>query len=136
MQIRPLNDEEVNALNEGLKLAAHLVSSALPLSMAEVQSLYDAIRNNHHDNTDAQIALGLAFGELITENTDYKWVRVHDEYGEETALSPPGVQVACHPISMLQKRVSKKEDVNIEELRDGTIKSVENLRTSEKFNTA
>lgn len=45
---------------------------------------------------------------MIAAVTDYEWGRVSDEYGEETALSPPGLSVVCYAISMLEKRIEFK----------------------------
>ncbi len=95
--------------------------------------LYDVICRNHADNIDAGIAIGLAFGETITSETDYEWVRVSDEYGEETALSPVGLMAACHPISMLQKRIAKREHVSLAELRQGVIDAIETRRAAGAF---
>ncbi|MEL6361826.1 MAG: DUF3806 domain-containing protein [Pseudomonadota bacterium] len=133
MEIRPLNEEEHSALNDGLKLAARYVDDELPLSLDQVQSLYDVICQNHSENLEAQIAVGLAFGQTIASVTDYEWVRVKDEYGEETALSPAGLKAACHPISILQKRIAKKEQVNLGELRDGVIRIIESRRAEGAF---
>ncbi|MDZ7628569.1 MAG: DUF3806 domain-containing protein [Parvularculaceae bacterium] len=95
--------------------------------------LYDAIRTDHPDNVEALVAVGLAFGETIAQKAGFEWVRVKNEYGEETALAPKGIEVACHPISMLQKRIAVREPVAITELRDATIKIVEELASSGKY---
>ncbi|GJL94782.1 MAG: hypothetical protein DHS20C05_11870 [Hyphococcus sp.] len=135
MEIRLLTEQEKSAVTDGLKLAAKWVSGDLPLSTAQVQDLFDAVRTDHADNTMAQIAVGLAFGETIARETGYEWVRVTDEYGDETALAPKGIEVACHPISMLQKRISRSEQTNIVELRDVTIKRVEKMVASGEYRT-
>lgn len=133
MEIRHLNDEEQSALRDGLNLAAQIVDHELPLTLDHVQILYDVVCQNHPDNVEAQIAVGLAFGEVIASETGYEWVRVIDEYGEETALSPIGLNAACHPISMVQKRMSNQEDVDLGELRDGVIEIIETRRAEGQF---
>ena len=133
MEIRPLNDEEQSALADGLQLAARYVEGELPLSVEQVQILYDVIRDNDAGNVAAQIAVGLAFGEIIATKAGYEWVRVKDEYGEETALSPAGFQACCHPISILQKRIEKKETIKISELCDSVIETIDTRCASGEY---
>ena len=125
MKIRALSDEEASALANGLALAAKLVDGTVPLSTDQVQELYDALREVDLEFAEGRIALGLAFGETIVAKAGYEWVRVSDQFGEETSLSPHGIQLACHPITMLQKRLDRGEVVDIAELRDETIKTIE-----------
>jgi len=109
MNIRELTQDELSALRDGLALAAKLVDKTLPLSTEQVQELYDALRGHKSDYPEGAFALGLSFGQLIVDQSGYDWVRVSDEYGEETCLSPVGAQLACYPISMMQKRLSNGE---------------------------
>ena len=125
MDIRSLTEEEIEALEDGLRLAAKLVEGQLPLSAGEVQSLYDALCRSEGENVEAEIAAGLAFGALIASKSDMEWVRVVDDYGEETALSPPGLQMVCNPISMLRKRIASNEEIDIAELCGGLIGMIE-----------
>ncbi|MGD2131322.1 MAG: DUF3806 domain-containing protein [Maricaulaceae bacterium] len=123
--LRPLSADELLALDEGLAFAMRISqASQRPLSVQQVQSLYDSFLEEEIDAPDALIALGLAFGETIVEESNFEWVRAEDEYGEETCLSPPGKNIHCAPISMIQKRLRRKEAVSIEQLRDETIKVI------------
>lgn len=121
MQIRSLNADEVLALQQALELAARLVDRTLPLQIEAVQELYNALADGEADLAEANIALGLSFGQLIADEAGYEWVRVSDEYGEETCLSPIGVQLICAPISMIQKRLQSGDHPDLAELRDETI---------------
>lgn len=125
MIIRKLSDDERSALEEGLALAAKLVDGEPPLSTVQVQELYNALLTDHPGYAEGVIVAGLAFGELIAVEGGYEWVRVGDEYGEETMLSPCGTQIVCAPISMIQKRIAASEAINIAELRDETIKMLQ-----------
>lgn len=125
MNIRELTQEERDALEQGLDLAAKLVDGSRPLSAESVQELYEALLKRQGDFSEGVIAAGLSFGQLIADRAGYEWVRVSDEYGDETCLSPIGVQVMCAPISMIQKRMSQESRVNIPELRDETIQAIE-----------
>lgn len=133
MEIRELNSEEVAALKQGLNLAAKLVGQPLPLTVYAVQELYDSLRQSDTDFAEAGIALGLSFGQLIADEVGYEWVRVSDEYGEETGLSPIGARLFCAPISMIQKRLKSGENVNLVELRDETIRVISSRAKSGEY---
>ncbi len=133
MEIRELNSEEVAALKQGLSLAAKLLGQPLPLTVNAVQELYDLLRQSDSDFAEAGIALGLSFGQLIADEVGYEWVRVCDEYGEETCLSPIGARLICAPISMIQKRLESGEIVNLVELRDETIRVISSRAKSGEY---
>jgi hypothetical protein len=121
VEIHPLTDEEEDARQSALALAARLIGKSLPLGVPEVNALYQVIRNEHADFEEGVIATGIAFGELIVRKAGYEWVRVTDEWGSETSLSPKGWNGSCHPISMIQKRIERREDVDLGELCEDTI---------------
>jgi hypothetical protein len=125
LDIRPLSDDEEGYRQEALDLAATYLDSTTPLPMEKVQELYQVVAENFRDYDKAQITVGIMFGEMIAERTGWEWVRVTDEYGAETSLSPPGYMIACHPISMIQKRIATNEPVDLAELRDETIDVIE-----------
>lgn len=127
MDIRPLSHDEELYRQEALALAAHYLGSVTPLSMEQVQELYQVVAEDFRDYDNAQTAVGVAFGEAIMERAGWEWVRVTDEYGAETALSPHGYMVACHPISIIKKRIAANEQIDLAELRDETIKTVDRL---------
>lgn len=88
--LRPLSSDEIAARDAGLDLAAQLISVPRPLRIDQVQALYDALLAGRVDGGgDASIALGLAFGEQIVSKAAFEWMRVSDEYGDETCVSPP-----------------------------------------------
>jgi hypothetical protein len=130
MKISGLTVEQAQAVDEAIALAADYLETDPPFSSVEVQRLYDAVARDHPENVEAQIAVGMAFGEMIISKADYEWVRASDGYGEETALCHRTAAVTCFPISMLQKRISKREEVDLAELRDATIAVVEEAVTN------
>jgi hypothetical protein len=125
VKISRLTVEQAQAVEQAIVLAADYLATEPPFSPLEVQRLYDAVARDQPDHVEATIAVGMAFGELIIAKADYEWVRVSDEYGEETALCHRAAEVTCFPVSMLQKRLSKGEAVDLVELRDSTIAVVE-----------
>ncbi|MCA8900474.1 MAG: DUF3806 domain-containing protein [Hyphomonas sp.] len=127
IQLRPLSDTEAKALEDGLELAARLVGSKRPLSVEAVQHLYDVLRTDHPGYVEGQIAAGLSFGQLIVDKTGWQWMRVTDSYGEETAVSPDGYELACYPISMLQKRLKEGTITDIAVLCEATIAQIKDM---------
>jgi hypothetical protein len=114
-EYRTLNTEELNALEQGLALAASMAGMASELSMQQVQSLYDkALRKKPSD--DELIAIGLAFGQQIIAKTGFAWVRISDQWGDETCVGPVGRSLHCAPISMIQKRLDRRDREDLETL--------------------
>jgi hypothetical protein len=118
--LRALTADEKAALQAGLDLAARLARGPLPLSLGQVQVLYDSLLERDAD-PDEVIAVGLAFGDLVVRQPELEWARIEDEYGSETCVAVVGRMTNCAPISMIQKRVKRREDIDIAELRDGTV---------------
>lgn len=133
MLIRSLNPAEAQALQDGLALASRLIGKTPPFSGAQVQALYDAILEDGEGQEATRIALGLAFGEMIVGMGCADWVRIADEYGEETGLRHKKATVVCHPISMIDKRISGREPVDVVKLCSDTIKALEDMVTSGKY---
>jgi hypothetical protein len=123
--IRELSSDERAALEEGLDLAARIADVPRPLDISQVQRLYDDYLNEQITDSDAIIALGLAFGEEVRRKGKMVWARVIDEYGDETCVAAPKHMVNAAPISMIQKRLKRKERVNMAQLRDATIDAME-----------
>jgi hypothetical protein len=121
--MKPLTPEESAARDSALEMAATLVGAGRPLTMANVQALYDALLNKNPSD-EALISLGMAFGEQIIARSDFEWVRIIDEYGEETCVAAPGKDIFCPPISMIQKRIRRSEAMNLSEFADGIIEMI------------
>ena len=63
--LRPLSSEEIAARDAALDLAADLVGISRPLTIDDVQSLYDACLDHADVSSAALLALGVSFGEQI-----------------------------------------------------------------------
>jgi len=122
--LRELNSDEREALEEGLELAARIADARRPLDILQVQRLYDDYLDEQITDTDAVIALGLAFGDEVRRRGNLVWARVIDEYGDETCVAAPKHKVHAAPISMIQKRLNRKERVNLTQLRDATLEAI------------
>jgi hypothetical protein len=124
--IKPLSDEELAARDAALEMAAQLVGSELPLDADQVQALYDALlQADVLGDSELAIAGGMAFGDLFVAGGIFEWVRVSDEYGEETCVAYRGKSIFLSPISMIQKRLNRQEQLSIAALRDDTAHTIE-----------
>jgi len=131
--IRPLSETEQSALYDGLDVASKIIDKPRPLTSDNIQELYDFFIRTENDFSEGIIALGLSFGQLFIEEAGYEWVRVHDEYGEETCVAPKSININCSPISMIQKRLSAKEHIDINSLYDETVKTIQSLIDSDQY---
>lgn len=131
--LRPLSEAEQSALFDGLEVGAKLLDKQRPLDVSDIQELYDFFLNSGNESPEEIIALGLNFGQLFIDANDYEWIRVHDEYGEETCVAPKNITINCAPISMIQKRLNAKENVDISELYGETVKTIQNLIDSNEY---
>ena len=118
---RTLSAEERDALEAGLNFAARLAECDPPLSLDQVQQIYNAFLEENVDDADAIIALGLAFGQCIVSSGPFEWVRVSDEYGEETSIAVLGAAIYLHPVSMIQRRLEQRERIIVEQLCNDTL---------------
>ena len=127
MEFRPLNPEELSVLENTLNYASKIAGKDNPLDFEDVNQLYQSFIDEGIIDARARIALGISFGHLFILSGKYEWVRISDEYGEETALAPYNKKIMVAPISMIQKRLEDNLYVEITELYYETDKAVEAL---------
>ena len=133
MEIRNLNAEELTALTEGFRLLTKFTNEEQPLSFSSLQDVYDTIILDNIDYPELIISLGLGFGQKYIETGRYEWVRVSDEYGEETVVSPKGYRAIVSPISMIQKRLERDEALDLQPFFNTIDKSVMEMIESGKY---
>lgn len=122
----PLTADLQAALQQGLARAAALANADSVPTAIQIQSLYDRfLTQGAPPDEEDVISLGLAFGQLIVDRGGFEWVRIKDEYGEETCVAYPGKKLSCAPISMIQKRLEGQEATRVEVL---ALETVERLR--------
>ena len=131
--IRALSEAEQSALYDGLEMASKMLNKPRPLSSSDIQWLYDYCLSSEDEFPEGVIAVGLSFGQLFIDAENYEWVRVNDEYGEETCIAPKFLNINCAPISMIQKRLEAQEQVNIAELFADTVKVIQGLIDDGEF---
>ena len=125
--LRALDERDEAERDLALKLAGSLIEFDGRLSEAQVQTLYDTLLTDEDIDPDGVqvVALGYAFGALFAATDAYEWQRLSDEYGEETCVAKVGRDISCAPISMMQKRIQRRETVNIAQLREATIEAID-----------
>jgi hypothetical protein len=126
-EMRALTEIETEALEEGLNLAALLAEADRPLQSDQLEALYNLIRGADVRSPAHIIALGLAFGEELMGHGDFEWVRVIDDFGEETCIAIRGFSINCYPISMIEKRLDRGELLDFVDLRKETIAVMEDM---------
>lgn len=117
---RALTRDEQRAMEQALVLAARIAGTS-SLGFPELQSLYDRMLMQSDRDDEEVIALGMAFGAAINEWAGFDWVRVSDEWGDETCVGPPHKTTHCAPISMIQKRLNRQEEVDLQELANALV---------------
>jgi len=135
---RALLPDDLAYLRMSLSRASVFVGTRLPAAARDVQTLYDTVFETYPDHDNVIESIGLLFGELICEETDFEWQWVTYEGREELSLLHPSAFVFCSPLSMMHKRIQHGEAVDIEELCAQTIKTLndllEDVLTSESRN--
>lgn len=61
---------------------------------------------------DDQVALGLAFGEVLRHEFGYHWVVVSDTWGRARALQRDGERETVYPVDMITKRVAEEREID------------------------
>jgi len=125
LTLRALTPDEIAKREAALDLAAQLVGFPRPLTIEDVQALYDAFLSQDEYPECLASSAGYAFGEQIQNASDFVWVFVSDEeYGEELCVAAPGKAIYCAPVSMILGRLDRKETVDLVALRDETIETI------------
>jgi hypothetical protein len=124
-EVRELNAEEQAAFEAGLALV-HRTAAELGTPLSRDGEDYDLpvlqrILDEHVQwprDDELAISIGLAFGKVLEHDMDLEWVRVTDEYGSETSLRVPETTLWVHPISMITKRLGKREAISLRNMLD------------------
>ena len=77
-----------------------------------------------------QQVLGLVLGDVMAQNLNLKWIIIDDKIGHSRALRFKDTQPIFFPITMISKRMTAKEKVNIQALYDPVAAEVEKLVAS------
>jgi Domain of unknown function (DUF3806) len=125
LNLRQLSPDEIGTREAGLDLAAHLAGVPRPMTIDDVQALYDALLDVSQPPSEALTAVGLSFAEQIVAASGFEWAHVSDdEFGDEVCVAAPKNEIYCSPISMVEKRLKQGERLSLAELRDDTIATI------------
>ena len=107
-------------------MAERLVGAQMPCSFCQVEALYVALfEDDLPDDSVFIIAAGLAFGSLFVDGGGFEWLRISDEYGEETVVALIGKQIWVAPISMIHKRLARRERLDMAKLKQDAVKAIQ-----------
>ena len=119
-KIEAPTEAEIDAIARALIHAEHVVNEALGAKLdgsrsdlSLLQRLLDS-GTLEREATYTLQALGLAFGRVfLTENPDYDWWMVEDEYGRDPAIRYQRSSLLAYPRTMLSKRIEDGESVDV-----------------------
>lgn len=124
MTIRAPTSEGAGALGAGLDMAARIADAPRPPELADVQRLCNDFISEDVTDQNALIAPGLAFGDDVARHGGLVWVRVIDQHGYETCIAPPHHMTRAAPISVIEKRLKRREAVDLTTLRTATLDTI------------
>lgn len=117
-----LTDAEISARDQALAFLSEVSGLKQPIAIEDLQRVYEqALDESLETNTNLVVALGIAFGQTFLSDADFEWVRLHDECGQETVVALKSYKLNAAPVSMIDKRLRRRERTNLAELRSGAI---------------
>lgn len=95
-----------------------------PATLDVLQQILDGELVNH----DGLLAVGVALGRVMEANIPgLSWWSVLDEFGKELCLRYEQTTLRVNPVTMISKRVSRNEKVDVMELFQSTKLEIERL---------
>lgn len=79
------------------------------------------------------IALGTAFGDVLSRALDMQWVRVTDEHGSNLALRYQQKMIVIFPQDMIIKRVERDEQPDFAHLYEGVTSQIRKMIASGEY---
>jgi len=65
-------------------------------------------------------SLGVAFGDVLTDEFPLRWVMITDEYGTDPTLRFKSTSININPLTMISKRVEANKRIRLSELVQNT----------------
>lgn len=96
----------------------------------------DAILKNKwvkQDETWKLQALGIAFGDALSQKLMLDWVTVDDEYGCDPALNWPGTSIYTYPMTTISKRIERGETLDVQEFFEDTCAKINEMAFSGRY---
>jgi len=126
-QFSDLSDQDKSRLDAQRAVVAKAVRqrygiSALTQTAADLpalQRLIDERAFNKSQTYELQ-SLGVAFGDVLSNELPLRWVIVTDEYGTDPTLRFESTTVQINALTMISKRIERDEIVNLGQLLQTT----------------
>ena len=93
--------------------------------------LLDAILQNKWiapDETLKLQCLGVTFGDALAQRLGLTWVAVEDDFGRDAALTLDGTSIRVFPLTLISKRIERREEVDVYGLFEQVCSMIERLR--------
>jgi hypothetical protein len=129
------NEQDIHSIAQQLIHANELISEVTGKSFSGkftdlrlLQQVLDA-KLVEPEATYSLQALGIAFGKVfITNNDDYDWWMVEDEYGRDPAVRYRETTLLIFPQTMISKRVEDGETIHIQNFYENLQNDIEKIR--------
>ena len=76
--------------------------------------------------------MGIVLGDAFVQELHMEWVTVRDESGTDPAVRLPGTDIILFPLTMISKRVERREAVDVFDLFNGVAEQVDRLHPPSK----
>ena len=126
--------EDLERINEQLAIAEEIVKANYPevtleYNQADLMWLQRILDDGILQATQTYElqSLGLAFGQIIANQTQFRWVTVEDEYGCDPALKYADTEIMLFPLTMISKRVEQGKKVDLVDMFEWVQEQIEML---------
>jgi hypothetical protein len=126
-QFTELSDQDRSRLDAQRAVVAKAVRqryaiNALTQTAADLPALQHLIddRAFNKSQTYELQSLGVAFGDVLSNELPLRWVMVTDEYGTDPTLRFKSSTVQINALTMISKRIERDESVNLGQLLQTT----------------
>lgn len=77
--------------------------------------------------------LGVVLGDVFVLNQGMEWITFEDESGRDLAVRVPDRRIYLLPLTMISKRIERREKFNLVELYEGAVAQVEKMKQSDEY---
>lgn len=72
--------------------------------------------------------LGIVLGDAFVQELKMEWVMVEDEHGRDPAVRLPKTSIILFPLTMISKRIERREKVDVFDIFNGVAAKVEEMQ--------
>lgn len=119
-------------------LAKEITGKELDWSMSDIviiQEILDSNKIKANETYELQ-SLGIAFGKIFVGNNEgYDWWMAEDQYGRDPCVRYKETTMLIFPQTMISKRIEDGEHVNVQELYDDLLETLDSVKKEYYPNT-